>query len=343
MNLSDFDFYLPKQLIAKYPALERTSSRLMVLDGGQIGHHRFHEIIQFVQPDDLLIFNDTKVIPARLYGKKMSGGKVELLVERILDDRRLLAQLHVNRKPRCNEVLHFERFELIVINQKAHLYELYYAGNEDSLYTLIDQYGEMPLPPYLQRRVEPLDRERYQTVYAQHNGSVAAPTAGLHFDQTLLNALQQKGVAFGFLTLHIGAGTFTPVRTDVLQDHRMHSEYLEISESLCQQINTTKARGGRIIAVGTTALRALETARQSGFIHPYQGETDIFIYPGFNFHCVDALITNFHLPRSTLLMLVCAFGGQSYMMQAYQHAIQANYHFYSYGDAMLITKVSNEV
>jgi len=342
MHLNDFQFYLPPDLIARYPLAERTDSRLLCPDkttGSKFIHRRFSDLIDLVAAGDLLIFNNTQVIPARLFGQKTTGGQVELLVERVLDNQRILAQVRVSKKPRVGETLIFPqgvRFE--ILNRHQQFYTLRYNGGDRTVLDIIEAIGQIPLPPYMHRLAEESDKERYQTVYATSKGSVAAPTAGFHFDKNLLEQLQANQVHMGYLTLHIGAGTFAPVRVENIYEHKMHSEYLEVSEELCVQIRETKKRGNRVIAVGTTSLRALETASQGGEVAPYYGETRIFIYPGYQFHCVDALITNMHLPGSTLLMLVSAFGGHEYIMQAYHEAIAKSYRFYSYGDAMWIER-----
>lgn len=344
MRLKDFNFELPQSLIAPHPLPSRSESRLMFVDSdkARVEHYRFHHLIDLLRPDDLLIFNDTKVIPARLLGKKVTGGQVEILVERILDDQRMLAQMKVSKPPRIGDHLIFSAdIHLTVVNKHHQFYELCYEKNDKTILEIVEQIGHIPLPHYMQRLPEEKDCERYQTVYAKNKGAVAAPTAGFHFDEELLKKLQDKQIDFGFLTLHIGSGTFTPVRVENIHEHKMHAERLEISQELSHKISQAKAQGRRIVAVGTTSLRALETASQSGKIEPYHGETNIFIYPGYQFHCVDVLITNFHLPCSTLLMLVCAFGGYENVMQAYQLATQNAYRFYSYGDAMLITRSAN--
>ncbi|TAK76822.1 MAG: tRNA preQ1(34) S-adenosylmethionine ribosyltransferase-isomerase QueA [Gammaproteobacteria bacterium] len=339
MKLSDFNFPLPSELIARYPLTKRSSSRLLCMGrNGVIIHRQFHEIIDLIEPGDLLVFNDTKVIPARLFGQKMTGGQAEVLVERILDDQRILAQVRVSKSPHTGDELLFPQgIRLEVIQRREPFYELRYPHTDRTILQVIESIGHIPLPPYMRRSAEESDYERYQTVYAKQKGSVAAPTAGLHFDEELLERLCDKNIEIGCLTLHIGAGTFAPVRVEDIRDHKMHSEYLEVSEELCEKINFTKARGKRVIAVGTTSLRALETASQSGCIEPYHGETNIFIYPGYRFRCVDALVTNLHLPCSTLLMLVCAFGGYAHVMRAYREAVAQSYRFYSYGDAMWVT------
>lgn len=339
MQLDDFDFDLPSNLIARYPTPTRTGSRLLCVNKqtGAIEHQYFQYILDLVRPGDLLVFNDTKVIPARIMGNKSTGGQVEILVERILDEQRILAQVRVSKAPQLGDYLLFpNNIRLEVLGRQNQFYELRYNGGAGTVLEIIESIGQIPLPPYMHRQPEESDKERYQTVYAKYKGSVAAPTAGLHFDEELLEKLRAKHVDMGFLTLHIGAGTFAPIRVTDIKEHKMHAEYLEVPSALCAQIASAKALGKRVIAVGTTSMRALESASQSGTIAPYHGETNIFIYPGYKFNCVDAVITNLHLPRSTLLMLICAFGGMENVMQAYQTAVKESYRFYSYGDAMWI-------
>lgn len=340
MKLSDFQFDLPDDLIAKYPASKRSESRLLCLgEGMALSHRHFHQLVDLINPGDLLVVNDTSVIPARLFGKKSSGGAAEVLVERMLDDTRILAQVRVSKPPKIGDFLHFANdIKLEVLGRERNFYELRYTGSRQTILNVIEEIGEIPLPPYMQREAEASDKERYQTVYAKFKGSVAAPTAGLHFDDELMQALKTKGVEFGYLTLHIGAGTFMPVRVNNIEEHQMHPEYLIITEGLCEQVRAAKARGNRVIAVGTTSLRAMETASLSGTMQPYHGDTRIFIYPGYQFHSADALITNMHLPGSTLLMLVSAFSGRERVLHAYEQAVQHGYHFYSYGDAMWMTR-----
>ncbi|MBX3709011.1 MAG: tRNA preQ1(34) S-adenosylmethionine ribosyltransferase-isomerase QueA [Gammaproteobacteria bacterium] len=341
MQLKDFNYELPIELIAKYPLAKRSASRLLGLKANSedIYHCQFNAIVDWMEAGDLLIFNDTKVIPARLIGRKNTGGNVEVLVERILDDKRILAQVRASKPLRLGSYLSFSQNHFLEVSDRQHqFYELYYHSAHQSILDMIESLGQIPLPPYLQRDPDEEDKERYQTVYAKYKGSVAAPTAGLHFDEDLLQKLSEKNIAMGYLTLHIGAGTFVPVRTENINEHKMHAEYLEVSPELCTKIVAAKARGKRVIAVGTTTLRALETATQSGSIEPYQGETNIFIYPGYQFRCADVLITNLHLPRSTLLMLVCAFGGFDKVIRAYHEAVKQCYRFYSYGDAMWVEK-----
>lgn len=340
MNLADYHFVLPPELIAHYPAKERSASRLMRVNANHpLEHHHFSHILNWLNPGDLLVFNDTKVVPARLFAKKTTGGHVEILVERILDNQRMLAQLRVSKAPRLNDTIMLASgVKLTVLGRAERFFELGYLENDLSILELIEAHGQIPLPPYITRSVEESDKERYQTVYAKHKGSVAAPTAGFHFDHELLTQLRTKEVEMGYLTLHIGAGTFAPVSTDNITNHQMHAEYITVSNELCAQIKATKARGNRVIAVGTTSMRALETAAQGGEIAPFQGDTRIFIYPGYHFAVADALITNLHLPHSSLLMLICAFGGYDNIMHAYQEAVQREYRFYSYGDAMWIDR-----
>lgn len=341
MQLADFQFDLPDALIAKYPAAKRSESRLLCLgEGEELIHRQFHQLLEMVNPGDLLVVNDTSVIPARMFGQKRTGGAVEILVERVLDDQRILAQVRVSKPPREGDFLLFaEDVRLEVLGRVSHFYELRYTHPSKTILQVIEEFGQIPLPPYMHREPEASDKERYQTIYARLKGSVAAPTAGFHFDEALMNALRAKGAEFGYLTLHIGAGTFAPVRVENIKEHQMHAEYLVVPSFLCEQVRAAKARGNRVIAVGTTSLRALETACQSGEIEPYQGETSIFIYPGYQFHSADALITNMHLPGSTLLMLVSAFSGYERVMHAYRAAVSHGYHFYSYGDAMWMTRV----
>ena len=339
MQLTDFDFDLPDEQIARFPLAERSQSRLLCLNGedGAIEHRIFKDIIDKVQPGDLMVFNDTRVIPARLFGQKASGGKVEVLIERVQDASRALAHLRASRSPKVGaELILAGEVKATVVGRQDRLFELEFAV-EGHLIDVLEEYGSLPLPPYMEREEQSEDKERYQTVYNNKPGAVAAPTAGLHFDDALMQALDDKGVEKAFVTLHVGAGTFLPVKVDKIEDHHMHSEYIEVSEQVCEQVRATKARGGRVFAVGTTSVRCLETASQSGEIQPFMGDTDIFIYPGYRFKTVDRLITNFHLPQSTLLMLVSAFVGYEEAMNAYRVAVAEKYRFFSYGDAMLLT------
>ncbi len=345
MRVKDFHFDLPDELIARFPTPERTGSRLLCLDGnsGELQHRQFTDILELLQPGDLAVFNDTRVIPARLYGRKESGGKVEMLVERVLDEHRVLAHLRASKAPKAGSCLLFEdSIEVEVLGRQEALFELCFKDSRPVIECL-EACGHMPLPPYMAREDQQEDRERYQTVYNQRPGAVAAPTAGLHFDEPLLAALREKGVEQAFVTLHVGAGTFQPVRVDSIKDHQMHSEYVEVSQQVCDQVAATRARGGRVIAIGTTSVRSLESAARDaedapGGIRPYRGETSIFIYPGYQYRVVDALVTNFHLPESTLLMLVSAFAGSEHIRRAYAEAVAQKYRFFSYGDAMYITR-----
>ncbi|MCK4586505.1 MAG: tRNA preQ1(34) S-adenosylmethionine ribosyltransferase-isomerase QueA [Gammaproteobacteria bacterium] len=344
MNRSDFHFDLPQELIAQYPLSERTASRLMVLDGASANSSvqdlQFTDFPDLLQAGDLLVFNNTRVIPARLFGVKETGGKVEVLVERVLDESRILAHVRASKSPRADSKLSLEGgVEATVLGRDGELFELRFEG-DDSVISQLEQYGHMPLPPYIERQDEVNDRDRYQTVYAKKQGAVAAPTAGLHFDEALLDKLADMGVSSAFVTLHVGAGTFQPVRVDNIADHHMHTEYIEVGADVVDAVDKTRANGGRVIAVGTTSVRALESAASEGKLSEYSGDTNIFITPGYRFKVVDGLITNFHLSESTLLMLVCAFSGYDAVMAAYKHAVETGYRFFSYGDAMFLT--SNE-
>jgi len=336
---SDFFYQLPPELIAQEPLAERASSRLLSLDGktGHIEDRRFADLPALLGCGDLLVFNNTRVIPARLFGEKDTGGRIELLIERVLHDRRVLAQCRASKPPKPGQGLLLEgEARARVVGRKGEFYEIDFEGAEPLLHVL-ERIGHIPLPPYIARPDADADRERYQTVFAQAPGAVAAPTAGLHFDTAMLARLEQMGIERAFITLHVGAGTFQPLRVDDIAQHRMHSEQLEIDLDTAARVNAAKQAGRRVIAVGTTVVRALETAADDGSIRPFRGETDIFITPGHHFRIVDALITNFHLPESTLLMLVCAFGGKEYVLSAYRHAVEERYRFFSYGDAMFVT------
>jgi S-adenosylmethionine:tRNA ribosyltransferase-isomerase len=340
MKLTDFKFDCPAELIAQFPIPERTASRLLSLDGetGALQDKQFTDLISLLRPDDLLVFNNTRVIPARLLGVKDSGGRIEVLVERVLDEHHVLAHIRSSKSPGVGRRLILEeKLEVEVLGRQDALFELVFHHDE-AVTSLLDRYGRLPLPPYIEREVAQIDSERYQTVYAQHRGAVAAPTAGLHFDQLMLDKIANLEIETAQITLHVGAGTFQPVRVDDITTHKMHSERIDVSEQVCRQVENTKARGGRVIAIGTTSMRALESASKSGSIEPYRGETDIFIYPGYDFKQVDAMITNFHLSESTLLMLVSAFAGRDNILDAYQHAVKQQYRFFSYGDAMFITR-----
>jgi len=340
MKTSDFRFDLPEELIAQYPSEQRSASRLLALSGtdGALQDLQFTDLMTLLEPDDLLVFNNTRVMPARLLGQKDSGGRVEVLVERVLDHDRVLAHVRSSKSPSAGRKLILEeQLEVEVLGRQGALFELRFLDSQSVVETL-EAIGRLPLPPYIEREVDRADLERYQTVYAQNTGAVAAPTAGLHFDEAMLERLKLAGIETAALTLHVGAGTFQPVRVEDIRSHQMHSEVIEVSEQVCNQVKATRARGGRVIAVGTTSVRALESASQSGEIASFEGETDIFIYPGYEFRSVDAMVTNFHLSESTLLMLVSAFAGREHILNAYQHAIEQRYRFFSYGDAMFITR-----
>lgn len=342
LKRQDFHFDLPEHLIAQQPAATRLGSRLLVLaSDGQLSDQQFPDFLDFVQPNDCLIFNNTRVIPARLFGQRPTGGKVELLVERVLDEQRFLTHIRASNAPKAGAILRIaDAFEVEVLGRDDALFEVRVLAQESAL-SLIEQHGHMPLPPYIEREDVLEDKTRYQTVYSTKPGAVAAPTAGLHFDEAFLAQLQQKGVQFGYVTLHVGAGTFKPVQVDNISEHRMHSEVIEVLPETVELIAQTKAKGGRVIAIGTTSVRCLESAvwlNPAAELQAYQGETNIFITPGFEFKVVDVLLTNFHLPESTLIMLVSAFSGYQNTLNAYAHAVQQHYRFFSYGDAMLVFK-----
>ena len=340
LRRQDFQFVLPAELIAQQPPAQRGASRLLTLNGvtGELNDRWFGDLPELLRPGDRLVFNDTRVIPARLFGRKASGGRIELLVERVLDERRALVQLHASKAPQPGGQLLLDGgFTATVLTRHEGLFEIA-VDSDEPLLTLLERHGQVPLPPYIRREPTVEDRDRYQTVYARQPGAVAAPTAGLHFDQPLLEKLAALGVDQTFITLHVGAGTFQPLRVEQIAEHRMHPEWIGVSAAACDQIRHTQQQGGRIIAVGTTAVRALETAAQTGTLQPWQGETRIFIYPGYRFRVAEALITNFHLPESTLLMLVAAFAGHGEALNAYRHAVAQRYRFFSYGDAMFITR-----
>ena len=359
MRVADFSFDLPEELIARYPKEDRTASRLMSLNGnsGQINDLNFLDLSDQLHSGDLLVFNNTRVIPARLYGNKSTGGKIEILVERLLDEHSVLAHVRSSKSPKVGSELFFQaesdfdgdksqyQVQATMVARHGPLFELKFSG-EKSVLTVLDEIGHMPLPPYIDRPDEDSDRERYQTVYNEKPGAVAAPTAGLHFDDALMAKLKAKGIDFAFITLHVGAGTFQPVKVDAIADHIMHAEYVEVSDEVVKQIVETKKAGGRVVAVGTTSVRSLEStakaAKDKGSeLTAFYGDTDIFITPGYQFQLIDALVTNFHLSESTLLMLVSAFSGFDHIKAAYQHAIAEKYRFFSYGDAMLLTKKTN--
>ncbi len=345
MKLSDFDFELPNHLIARYPTEQRTASRLLHLNGqnGEVAHRQFPDVLSLLKRGDLLIFNNTRVIPARLLGHKDTGGKVEVLVERMIDEHKVLAHVRASKSPKEGARLQLEESVWgTVIGRQEALFEIQFEGPQTVL-ELLEAHGHMPLPPYIDRADEESDKERYQTVYNEKPGAVAAPTAGLHFDEELLQKLADKGIEQAFVTLHVGAGTFQPVRVENILEHKMHSEYAEVSQDVVDAIIKTKERGGRVIAVGTTSVRSVESAAQESrfegdSLKPFFGDTSIFIYPGYEFLVVDALITNFHLPESTLMMLVSAFAGSDNIKNAYQQAIEHEYRFFSYGDSMFLER-----
>ena len=343
LKKSDFSFKVPPDLIAQRPLPSRTESRLLCLDGESGIRHdrRFADLPALLNPGDLLVLNDTRVVNARLIGRKESGGKVEVLIERIQNCTTARAQLRASNTPVVGGRLNIDDAVVQVISRHDDLFELLFHDLDCPLSQWLEQHGNVPLPPYIEREPVDDDRQRYQTVYARRPGAVAAPTAGLHFDAALLEKLQACGIDHAFVTLHVGAGTFQPVRVERLSEHRMHREQVTVTAATCDKIAATRRHGGRVIAVGTTSVRSLEVAFREGCVQPFSGMTDLFIYPGYRFNTVDALVTNFHLPESTLLMLVCAFAGTAQVMAAYRHAIARRYRFFSYGDAMFITRGGN--
>ncbi|MCE9678713.1 tRNA preQ1(34) S-adenosylmethionine ribosyltransferase-isomerase QueA [Shewanella sp. AS1] len=345
MRVADFSFDLPDELIARYPMAERTASRLLTLEGstGELADKQFTDILELVNPGDLMVFNNTRVIPARLFGQKQTGGKLEILVERMLDDKRILAHVRSSKSPKVDSVICLDGgYQMTMVARHDALFELV-LNSDKTILEVLEEVGHMPLPPYIDRPDEDADKERYQTVYNQNPGAVAAPTAGLHFDDKVLAKLKEKGVDTAFVTLHVGAGTFQPVRVDNVLEHKMHSEWAQVSQEVVDKIKATKAAGNRVIAVGTTSVRSLESAAKAsaGELEPFSNDTNIFIYPGYEFQVVDAMVTNFHLPESTLIMLISAFAGFDEVKNAYQHAIAQKYRFFSYGDAMFVTKKAN--
>jgi S-adenosylmethionine:tRNA ribosyltransferase-isomerase len=338
MKKSDFHFDLPPELVAQAPLPERSASRLLLVPPAPAGFsdRQIRDLPEFVRGGDLLVFNDTRVIPARLFGAKESGGRVEILLERITATDEVRAQIGASKSPKpSSRIVLDDGTQVTVLGREGEFYSLRFDTDEP-LEDILLRTGKMPLPPYIHRAADISDDERYQTVFARHTGAVAAPTAGLHFDETLLQALRDRGVEFGHVTLHVGAGTFQPMRSESLADHQMHREWLNVGAGLCAQVARVKAAGGRIIAVGTTVVRSLETAMRGGELKPFAGDTRIFIFPGYRIRSVDALLTNFHLPESTLLMLVSAFAGRERILSAYRHAVHERYRFFSYGDAMLL-------
>lgn len=340
MKKSDFNYLLPDALIAQKPLPTRDASRLLCMnrDTGQIIDRQFTNFIDLINDKDLLVFNDTKVIPARLFGKKRSGGKVEILIERILDDHHAIAHVRASKSPKEGTLIDLDNGHSCEVQGRENdLFILEFKGS-DSVLTLLAHIGHIPLPPYITRADDESDLSRYQTVFAKQVGAVAAPTAGLHFDEALLEKINTKGVKTAFVTLHVGSGTFQPVRVENLADHLMHKEYFSVPSATVDAVHQARARGGRVIAIGTTAVRALESASKSGQLIAGCGDTDLFITPSYQFKSVDAMLTNFHLPESTLLMLVSAFAGYQPIMNAYQHAIAHCYRFFSYGDAMFLSR-----
>ena len=338
VRVSDFDYDLPEELIAQFPTPRRRDSRLLVLGSGSggVAHRTFPDIMDYLVPGDLVVANDTRVIRGRFFATKRTGGRVEILIERIVSSGRVLAWLRCSRKPKCGTLLSVDRGRgFVVRSRREELFELEIAGIDD-VEQFIERNGAVPLPPYIRRKAVDDDAERYQTVYARRPGAVAAPTAGLHFDETLLASLDERGIERAHVTLHVGAGTFAPLRGGSVRSHTLHCEWVEVSAAVCDAISRTRARGGRVVSIGTTTLRALESAAAGGTPRPMRGETGLFIYPGYEFRCVDVLLTNFHLPRSSLLLLVCAFGGTEAVLDAYREAVARKYRFFSYGDAMLL-------
>jgi S-adenosylmethionine:tRNA ribosyltransferase-isomerase len=334
MQISDYDYALPDELIARYPAAERRASRLLEV-GPQLADRQFAELPSLLGPGDLLVFNDTRVIPARLAAVKATGGRAEILIERIESEYRALAQVRASKSPKKGSCLRLAGGEEIVVAGRDN--EFFILDFPKPVLQILESAGEIPLPPYLGRDAEPADAERYQTVYAKDPGAVAAPTAGLHFDQQMLDDTLAAGVHHAFVTLHVGAGTFQALRREHIEENRLHKERVQVSDACCAAVRQAREAGGRVIAVGTTAVRALECASRGGEIRSFHGETDLFILPGYDFRSVDAMITNFHLPKSSLLMLVAAFVGRERILRAYEHAVQSRYRFFSYGDSMFVT------
>ena len=349
MRRQDFAYHLPPELIASKPCAERTASRLLCMasPSGELAHKHFSDVLSQVNAGDLMVFNNTKVIPARLFATKATGGKLEILVERVLSNSRILAHVRASKSPKAGASITLENGVVVeMVARHDALFELDFGKH--NVLDVLEDVGHMPLPPYIERADTLEDKTRYQTVYGEVAGAVAAPTAGLHFDEAIIEALKAKGVNIAYVTLHVGAGTFQPVRVDNITEHNMHSEWMTIDQSVCDAVNNTRAAGGRVFAVGTTSVRSLESAAshsknfiQSQQLEPFEGDTDIFIYPGYEFRVVDSLITNFHLSESTLLMLVSAFAGYQNIMQAYKVAVAERYRFFSYGDAMLLHRNPN--
>lgn len=333
-SLSDFDYELPEELIAQFPLEKRSASNLLVVEDEKLVDTHFHHLIEYLDKDDLLVFNNTKVLKARFFGSKKTGGKIEILIERILDNRTALAKIRASKSPKDNSTLLIDdELEITVKGRDGEFYILHFPSD---IFPVLDSHGHLPLPPYIDRAADTYDEKRYQTVFAKELGAVAAPTAGLHFDEELLAKLEQKGIRSAYLTLHVGAGTFQPVRSEILSEHKMHTEWYTIPQETVDAIKLAKERKKKIVAVGTTSLRALESASQTGKLISGSNETSLFITPGYRFQTVDHLVTNFHLPKSTLLMLVSAFAGYERIRKAYVHAVRERYRFFSYGDAMLL-------
>ncbi|HSH87221.1 MAG TPA: tRNA preQ1(34) S-adenosylmethionine ribosyltransferase-isomerase QueA [Methylophilus sp.] len=344
MRTLDFDFYLPPHLIAQHPLPNRSQSRLLEVDAIQntIRDNFFRHISDYFEAGDVLVLNDTKVIKARLFGQKATGGNIEVMIDRVFNTQEAYAQIKASRSPKTGSLLHLANsYQAEVLGRHADMFHIRLLGDE-SWYDFLEQHGQLPLPPYIEHAADTADDTRYQTVFAKHEGAVAAPTAGLHFDNEMLSALTDKGVHVCYVTLHVGAGTFQPVKVDNIAEHHMHSEVYHLPEATIAAILQARETGKRVTAVGTTSLRTLESAARAEKLFAHHGETDIFITPGFEFKLVDRLITNFHLPKSTLMMLVSAFGGYDLLRQAYAHAIEESYRFFSYGDAMLITRSASQ-
>lgn len=338
MLTKDFSYDLPADLIAQRPLQQRSASRMLVLDEQSgLQDQCFEDFKQYLSAGDLIVVNNTRVMAARLYGQKETGGRVEILIERILNDSLAIAQIRASKSPKSGSSITLEHEAKITVRaRKNSMFELQLEQGDWG--ALLQRQGHMPLPPYIERDDDSDDESRYQTVFARHFGAVAAPTAGLHFDEATMKDLKSAGIDIAEVTLHVGAGTYQPVRTERIEDHEMHAEWIEVTASVCQQIETCKQRGGKVVAVGTTSLRALESAAHEGKLAPFTGDTRLFVSPGYKFNVVDILLTNFHLPESSLMMLVTAFGGYERVMQAYRHAVQTRYRFFSYGDAMLIQR-----
>jgi S-adenosylmethionine:tRNA ribosyltransferase-isomerase len=336
MSLEDYDYHLPEHLIAQQPLKDRTASRLLCYLNKSIDHSYFKNLTNYLNANDLLVFNDTRVIPARIYAYKSTGGRVEIFIESIVSNSHAKARVSNSKNLQCGDYLKInETIKVLIVSQQKEFYELEFSSE---INFCLESYGHTPLPPYIRRKANEEDRYRYQTVYAEHDGAVAAPTAGLHFDQDIMQSLEDKRINTGFLTLHVGAGTFMPIRSQIIEQHVMHKEHINVTEELCDLIHKTKSSGGRVIAVGTTCVRALETAAQKDKLLPYKGYTELFVYPGYDFQVVDAMITNFHQPRSSLYVLIAAFIGLDTVKAIYEAAISREYRFFSYGDVMFIKK-----